>query len=131
MVLRSKAASPQNVWHVRLAPYYQRSSRLADTETVTMEAKEIAKLLKLLSVETRVRIVNLKDRPLRVNALAARLAVTQGALSQHLCLMRNAGLAIDYRYGYFVHYRLNEGTLAVNGHSQQIRHRGLRAGQAA
>lgn len=112
----------QNVWHVRLAPHYQRGSRLADTETVTMEAKEVAKLLKLLSVETRVGIVKLlKDRPLRVNALAA----TQGAVSQHLCIMRNAGLAIDYRYGYFVHYRLNEGTLAVNGHSQQIRHRGL------
>jgi DNA-binding transcriptional ArsR family regulator len=75
---------------------------------------ELARLLKVLSVETRVRIVQLlKGRALCVNALAARLDVTQGAVSQHLRVMRDAGLVIDERRGYYVHYRLNEETLAA------------------
>ena len=75
---------------------------------------EMARLLKVLSVESRVRILHLlKGRALCVNALAARLGVTQGAVSQHLRVMRNAGLVIDEKRGYFVHYRLNEKTLAA------------------
>ncbi|MBN1943113.1 MAG: winged helix-turn-helix transcriptional regulator [Phycisphaerae bacterium] len=71
-------------------------------------------MLKVLSVETRVRIIQLlKGRALCVNALASRLNVTQGAVSQHLRFMRDAGLVVDEKRGYFVHYRLNEETLAV------------------
>lgn len=78
------------------------------------EPKELARLLKVLSVETRVRIVQLlKGRVLCVNALASRLEVTQGAVSQHLRIMRDAALVIDEKRGYFVHYRLNEDTLAA------------------
>jgi len=77
------------------------------------DSKQLARLLKVLSVETRVRIVQLlKGRALCVNALAARLDVTQGAVSQHLRFMRDAGLVIDEKRGYFVHYCLNEETLA-------------------
>jgi len=75
---------------------------------------ELARLMKVLSVDTRVRIVELlKGRALCVNALAARLDVTQGAVSQHLRVMRDAGLVIDEKRGYYVHYRLNEDTLAA------------------
>ena len=71
-------------------------------------------MLKVLSVDTRLRIVELlKGRALCVNALAARLGVTQGAVSQHLRVMRDAGLVTDERRGYYVHYRLNEETLAA------------------
>ena len=78
------------------------------------EAERLARLLKVLSVGTRVRIAQLlKGRALCVNALAARLDVTQGAVSQHLRIMRDAGLVIDEKRGYFVHYRLNERTLAA------------------
>ena len=78
------------------------------------DSKELARLLKILSVETRVRIIQLlKCRPLCVGALAARLGVTQGAVSQHLRFMREAGLVIDEKRGYFVHYRLNEETLTA------------------
>ena len=78
------------------------------------KAEPLARLLKVLSVETRVHIVQLlKGRAMCVNALAARLNVTQGAVSQHLRIMRDAGLVIDEKRGYFVHYRLNEETLAV------------------
>ena len=76
--------------------------------------KEVARALKVLSVESRVRILQLlKGRALCVGALAARLDVTQGAVSQHLRIMRDAGLVIDEKRGYFVHYRLNEKTLAA------------------
>jgi DNA-binding transcriptional ArsR family regulator len=78
------------------------------------DPKGLARLLKVLSVGTRVRIVQLlKRRALCVNALAARLDVTQGAVSQHLRIMRDAGLVIDEKRGYFVHYRLDEETLAT------------------
>ena len=77
------------------------------------ESGHLARILKVLSVEVRVRIVQLlKGRVLCVGALAARLDVTQGAVSQHLRIMRDAGLVIDEKRGYFVHYRLNETTLA-------------------
>jgi DNA-binding transcriptional ArsR family regulator len=77
------------------------------------EAKELARVLKVLAVGTRVKIVELlKGRALCVGALASQLDVTQGAVSQHLRVMRDAGLVIDEKRGYFVHYRLNEQTLA-------------------
>ena len=73
---------------------------------------KLARVLKVLAVGTRVRIVQLlRERTLCVNALAARLDVTQGAVSQHLRVMRDADLVIDERRGYRVHYRLNEETL--------------------
>ncbi len=74
----------------------------------------MSRVLKVLSVETRVRIVELlKSRALCVNALASRLDMTSGAVSQHLRIMRDAGLVVDEKRGYFVHYRLNEDTLAA------------------
>ncbi|OHB68941.1 MAG: hypothetical protein A2V70_09670 [Planctomycetes bacterium RBG_13_63_9] len=93
-------------------------SILADTNTVEVasmaDTRELARILKVLAVDTRVRIVSLlKGRSLCVNALAARLDMTQGAVSQHLRVMRDAGLVIDEKRGLFVHYRLNEETLAT------------------
>jgi len=77
------------------------------------EANKLARWLKILSVGTRVRIVQLlKGRVLCVNALAHRLDVTQSAVSQHLRVLREAGLVIDEKRGYYVHYRLNEETFA-------------------
>jgi DNA-binding transcriptional ArsR family regulator len=78
------------------------------------ESDRVARLLNVLSVGTRVRIVQLlKGRALCVNALAARLDITQGAVSQHLRIMRDVELVIDERRGHHVHYRLNEDTLAA------------------
>ena len=77
------------------------------------DPEKLARMFKVLSVDTRVRMIGLlKQRTLCVNALAARLDVTQGAVSQHLRIMRDAALVIDEKRGYFVHYRLNEDTLS-------------------
>jgi DNA-binding transcriptional ArsR family regulator len=76
-------------------------------------AKELAHICKILSVDTRLRIVQLlRGRSLCVGALSRRLNVTQGAVSQHLRILREARLVIGDKRGYFVHYRLNEKTLA-------------------
>jgi DNA-binding transcriptional ArsR family regulator len=78
------------------------------------DAKTLTVLLKVLSVDTRVQILRLlQGRALCVNALAARLDVTQGAVSQHLRVMRDAGLVTADKRGCFVHYRLNDKTLAA------------------
>ena len=83
-------------------------------ESAMSDARKLAKVFRALSVEARVRIVQLlKERSLCVNALAARLRVTPAAVSQHLRVMRDAGLVTDEKRGYFVHYRLNELTLAA------------------
>lgn len=77
------------------------------------ETQKLARIFKVLSVDTRVSIIQmLKIHPLCVGALSARLNITQGAVSQHLRVLRDADLVLAEKRGYFVHYRLNEKTLA-------------------
>ncbi|MFW6362101.1 MAG: ArsR/SmtB family transcription factor [Spirochaetota bacterium] len=79
----------------------------------TAATKEQERILKVLAVETRIRIVYLLKRgPLCVNALAFRIGISQGAVSQHLRVMRDAGLVLPEKRGYYVHYRLNKTTFA-------------------
>jgi DNA-binding transcriptional ArsR family regulator len=76
------------------------------------EAQKLARMFKALSVDTRVRMVQiLKSRTLCVGALSARLDITQGAVSQHLRILRDADIVVPEKRGYYVHYRLNEKTL--------------------
>ena len=76
------------------------------------KASDLAYICKILSVDTRIRILQLlKNHALCVGALSARLDVTQGAVSQHLRILRDADLVEAEKRGYFVHYRLNEKTL--------------------
>lgn len=75
--------------------------------------EELARIFKCLSVSARVRIVQLlKSRALCVGALSRFLEMTPGAVSQHLRILRAADLVIPEKRGYFVHYRLNEKTMA-------------------
>lgn len=77
------------------------------------DAEKTARVFKALSVGTRVRIIELlKHRPLCVNALAHRLEITPAAVSQHLRILRDAQVVVAEKKGYFVHYRINEKTLA-------------------
>ncbi|MBC8524928.1 MAG: winged helix-turn-helix transcriptional regulator [Chlorobium phaeobacteroides] len=76
------------------------------------EAGKIARMFKVLSVETRVQMIELlRDRSLCVNALAKSLGITPAAVSQHLRILRDAEMVIDDKRGYYVHYRLNVRTL--------------------
>lgn len=74
--------------------------------------KESAELFKLLSVDKRIEIIELlKREPMSVNALADALGVTQSAVSQHLRVLKGAGLVKDERQGYWIYYSLNKDTL--------------------
>jgi DNA-binding transcriptional ArsR family regulator len=74
--------------------------------------EELARVFKVLSVESRVRIVQLlKSRVLCVNALAKLLDISPAAVSQHLRILRDAGIVRAEKRGYFVHYRLDEEIL--------------------
>ncbi len=77
------------------------------------DSEKQARIFKVLSVEARVKMIKLlKERPLCVNALAHVLEITPAAVSQHLRILRDADIVIADKKGYFVHYRVNEGTLA-------------------
>lgn len=77
------------------------------------DTEKAARVFKVLSVETRIRMIELlKGCSLCVNALAQNLQVTPAAVSQHLRVLRDANLVIAEKQGYFVHYRLNDKTLA-------------------
>lgn len=76
------------------------------------DPRKAAKVFRVLSVDTRVHIVQLlKERSLCVNALASMLGVTPAAVSQHLRVLRDADLVLADKQGYYVHYRINEETL--------------------
>ena len=77
------------------------------------DTEKAARVFKVLSVETRVRMIELlKRRSLCVKALAKTLNITPAAVSQHLRVLRDADLVTADKQGYFVHYRVNENTLA-------------------
>jgi len=77
------------------------------------ETDKASRAFKVLSVDTRVRMIKLlKRRSLCVNALARTLNITPAAVSQHLRVLRDAEIVTAEKRGYFVHYRVNEATLA-------------------
>src|SRR4030065_1038152 len=77
-----------------------------------MIMKESAELFKLLSVDKRIEIIELlKKKPMSVNVLAKALGITQSAVSQHLRVLKAAGLVKDERQGYWIYYSLNRDTL--------------------
>lgn len=78
------------------------------------EIEELTEVFKALSDPTRMRLVKLlreSGGALCVNALARMLGITQSAVSQHLRVLRQAGLVRGERRGHFVHYSLDRAGL--------------------
>ena len=72
----------------------------------------LAKTAKALSVDTRVKLLRLlKDQCFCVGSLANRLGLTPGAVSQHLRILREAGLVLPEKRGYYVHYQVDQKAL--------------------
>ena len=68
---------------------------------------------KVLGDETRFRILDLlMGHDLCVGALARRLKVSEAAISQHLQILRKAGLVQGEKRGYWTHYTVQTDTLA-------------------
>ena len=69
-------------------------------------------ILKAIADDTRLRIVKLLlQYNYCVGALARRLKLTEAAVSQHLKVLREAGLLIGEKRGYFMHYDVDREQL--------------------
>ena len=70
------------------------------------------RLLKALADPTRMRIVELlMSHRYCVKALALQVELSESAVSQHLKLLREAGLVEGVSYGYYTHYKINRALL--------------------
>jgi len=73
-----------------------------------------ALVLKAIADDTRLKIVKLLlKHNYCVGALARRLELTEAAISQHLKVLREAGLLIGEKRGYFMHYDVDRDQLRV------------------
>jgi DNA-binding transcriptional ArsR family regulator len=72
-----------------------------------------AEMFKVLGVDTRVRIIELlKSRgPRGAKHIAETLGITPAAASQHLRVLRHAGLVKNERKGYWIPYSIDEKAL--------------------
>ncbi|MHC4648483.1 MAG: ArsR/SmtB family transcription factor [Planctomycetota bacterium] len=78
-----------------------------------VNAARLARIFKALSVDARVRIVRLlKRRSCCVTELTAPLGTTQAATSQHLRVLRDAGIVKWQKRGFHVYYHLDKENLA-------------------
>jgi ArsR family transcriptional regulator, arsenate/arsenite/antimonite-responsive transcriptional repressor len=97
------------------------TSDIAASLRQAANVEQIAEILKALSDPTRLRLASLLGQrtegrcardacgcgPLCVNALASRLEISQPAVSQHLRVLKQAGLVRGERRGSFIHYSLD------------------------
>jgi len=74
--------------------------------------KESAELFKILAVDKRIEIIELlKKEAMNVNSMAEALGITSSAVSQHLRVLKSAGLVRDERKGYWIYYSLDRDIL--------------------
>lgn len=81
-----------------------------------METKQ-ADLFKVLGVDTRIRIIELLKQKgsLGANEMSEILGITPSAVSQHLKILKHAGLVRNERKGYWIPYEINPGALEKCG----------------
>lgn len=82
---------------------------------------ELIQMLKALSDETRLRILNiLRDGPLCVCEIEAILEISQSNASRHLSKLTNANLVNYYKEAKFIYYKLDDETLNEYNFIQNI-----------
>ncbi len=69
-----------------------------------------SEIFKVLSVETRVKIIEMlkTQGPLGAKDIAATIGITTAAVSQHLKILKQAGLVRSERKGYWIPYTIDE-----------------------
>jgi DNA-binding transcriptional ArsR family regulator len=74
---------------------------------------EISEMFKALAVETRVKILELlkTQGPLGAKEIARLTGITAAAASQHLKILKQAGLVRSERQGYWIPYAVNPEVL--------------------
>ena len=72
-----------------------------------------SEIFKVLAVETRVKIIDLlkSEGPLGAKYISEKLGITPAAVSQHLKILRQAGLVRNERKGYWIPYSIDEEAL--------------------
>ena len=72
-----------------------------------------AELFKVLGVESRIRIIDLLkcNGPQGVKEISKVLGISPSAVSQHLKILRHAGLVRSERQGYWIPYEINPEAL--------------------
>lgn len=89
------------------SPLLPDATRLAEMHA---HAADAAQLLKALANEQRLLVLcNLLQEPLTVGELNERVDLSQSALSQHLALLRGAGLVETTREAQSIRYSLPPG----------------------
>jgi len=79
-------------------------------DRMKVHASEAAALMKTLGNEQRLLVLcNLLEQPMTVGELYQRMSLSQSALSQHLALLREAGLVETRREAQSIHYSLPPG----------------------
>ncbi len=77
---------------------------------------DMIKALKALGDETRLKIIKLLlIKRFCVGALARRLDISESAVSQQLKILREAGLVLGEKEGYYVHYSVKTDKLVELG----------------
>ena len=72
----------------------------------------LLKGLKALAHETRLRLIHiLLTQDLCGRALSRRLGISEAAVSQHIKILREAGLVAGEKRGYWVHYSVKRVVL--------------------
>ena len=70
-------------------------------------------VLRAIADETRMNILSLLlRRSYCVRALARKLNLSEATISQHLKILREAGLLAGEKRGYFMHYDVERGALS-------------------
>jgi ArsR family transcriptional regulator len=73
---------------------------------------DLLEIMKSLSDETRLNLIKLLlEHDFCVSAIARRLSVSESAVSQHLKVLRTAGLVKGEKRGYFTHYNVDRELL--------------------
>lgn len=80
------------------------------------ETEDQAKIFGILADPTRLKLLKLlagqrEPNAVCVNAIAFKLGVTQSAVSQHLRILKSAGLVKGERRGYRIHYFIRRESL--------------------
>lgn len=77
---------------------------------------EVLKGLKAIADENRLKIIKLLlTKNYCVSALANQLNISESAVSQQLKILREAGLVVGEKEGYYVHYKVKTENLKKIG----------------
>ncbi len=70
------------------------------------------RILKAIADETRMKILTLLlEHNYCVRALARELKLSEATISQHLKILRESGLLVGEKHGYYMHYDVKRSVL--------------------